>query len=357
MSTGWCEMVKYTMQEANRPGLKMSINLANTGAYLRGPWDMKEDDPKQLTWTASTVSGPAKVSVLLETPSDKKYFQDVALMAIRINSNGKKYEDKSAVDLNGNWKDVIIEQVDEKLIAEEFIDLNDQLKNDELQWNVPEGEWRILRFGYHVIGDKGSVDYKFTTTAGNTEKVSVSIAPSLEITGTWNVTFVPATGAKAFETTFDKLTFWNEKTNPEIKFFSGTAVYINAFAFTAEQAKDTARLQLGEVHDIAHVWINGKDRGIVWTTPWLVDLTGTLKEGINELKLEVTNCWANRLIGDAGLPEHKRTTKTNVRLVPDRSEYKRGLQAFSAEDELLTSGLVGPVQMEFGQEQKIDCTR
>jgi hypothetical protein len=196
-------------------------------------------------------------------------------------------------------------------------------------------------------------DYNFTTTNGNTEKITATVAPSPEITSAWNVTFVPATGAKAFETTFDKLTLWCENTVPEIKYFSGTATYTNSFNMTIEQAKNPARLQLGEVHDIAHVWINGKDMGIVWTAPWSVDLTGNLNEGINELKIEVTNCWANRLIGDAGLPESKRTTKTNVRRVPDRSEYEHGHQAFSAKDELMQSGLVGPVQVEFGQKQTV----
>jgi hypothetical protein len=85
-----------------------------------------------------------------------------------------------------------------------------------------------------------------------------------------------------------------------------------------------------------------------------VNLTGVLKEGANELKIEVTNCWANRLIGDAGLPKNKRTTKTNVNLVPDRSEHKREHQAFSAKDELYPSGLVGPVYIEFGRNEEIN---
>ena len=149
------------------------------------------------------------------------------------------------------------------------------------------------------------------------------------------------------------MTLWNENTDPLIKYFSGTASYTNSFYLSEEEAKSPARLQLGEVHDISHIWINGKDMGTVWTAPWSVDITGALKEGVNELKIEITNCWANRLIGDAGLPENEWTTKTNVRRVPDRSEYKSSHQAFSATDELMTSGLVGPVKIEFGVEQTI----
>ncbi|MCG6189758.1 glycosyl hydrolase [Maribellus maritimus] len=196
-------------------------------------------------------------------------------------------------------------------------------------------------------------DYNFTTADGNTKKIAATVPPTSEITGTWNVTFHPATEALPFETEFSQLTLWNENADASIKYFSGTAAYTNAFTLTAEQAGSPAILQLGEVHDIAHVWINEKDMGIVWTAPWSVDLTGVLNEGQNQIKIEVTNCWANRLIGDAGLPESQWTTKTNVRRVPDRSEYKAGHQAFSAKDELMPSGLVGPVTIKFGKEESV----
>ncbi len=200
-----------------------------------------------------------------------------------------------------------------------------------------------------------SGDYVFTTSEGKTNKAQVTVISPLEIPGSWNVAFNPATGVKGWETTFEKLRLWNEHSNPQIRYFSGTATYSKSFTLTAEQAKLTSRLQLGVVHDISRVWINGKDLGVVWTYPWTVDLSGKLKEGTNELKIEVTNCWANRLIGDAGLPESQWTTKTNVRRVPDRSVYKEGHQAFSSKDELMPSGLVGPVKIEFGQQQNIVC--
>ncbi len=199
-----------------------------------------------------------------------------------------------------------------------------------------------------------SGDYNFQTTSKRTEEISVSVLPSLELSGQWNVTFSPATGVKSFEATFEKLKFWNENTDPEIKYFSGTAEYTKSFSLAAKQVASPVRLQLGEVHDIAQVWVNGRDMGIVWTSPWLVDIANVLREGENELKIEITNCWANRLIGDAGLPESKWTTKTNVRRVPGRSEYKEGHQAFSAIDELMPSGLIGPVRIEFGWKQKLD---
>jgi len=64
-----------------------------------------------------------------------------------------------------------------------------------------------------------SGDYRFFTSGGNTKEIAVTVTPSFEIAGPWNVTFVPATGAKTIEKTMDKLALWNEDADPEIKYF------------------------------------------------------------------------------------------------------------------------------------------
>ncbi len=198
-----------------------------------------------------------------------------------------------------------------------------------------------------------SGDYKLKKSTKKTQNIAVALPSSIEIKGKWKLKFVPATDAKAFDTEFDELSFWNKNTDPAIKYFSGTAEYTNSFVLDSQQAKSPSRLQLGKVHDISHVWVNDVDLGIVWTAPWSVDISRALRQGENTLKIEVTNCWANRLIGDAGLPESKWMAKTNVRRVPDRSIYKAGHQAFSALDELMPSGLLGPVKIVFGQRKAI----
>ena len=111
-------------------------------------------------------------------------------------------------------------------------------------------------------------------------------------------------------------------------------------------------MHLGQVFSIARVRMNGKDLGVVWTDPWRIDISNVIRPGENELVIEVVNCWTNRLIGDAGLPESKRYTKTNVRLLPEKGKY-RDYAAFSARDPLLPSGLIGPVYIEFGKEYNI----
>ena len=62
---------------------------------------------------------------------------------------------------------------------------------------------------------------------------------------------------------------------------------------------------------MAQVKINGQDLGVVWCSPWRVELSNKLlKPTGNELEIKVANLWPNRLIRDAGLPQAQRLTWT-----------------------------------------------
>ncbi len=51
----------------------------------------------------------------------------------------------------------------------------------------------------------------------------------------------------------------------------------------------------------------------MWKPPHAVDVTGRLRPGDNELRVEVANTWHNRLVGDAGLLPSERITTTDIR--------------------------------------------
>jgi hypothetical protein len=80
------------------------------------------------------------------------------------------------------------------------------------------------------------------------------------------------------------------------------------------------------------VIVNGKSLGIVWKTPFRVDMTGSLKQGENNLEMKVTNLWVNRLIGDQQPGVEKKITYTTM-------------DFYRADSPLKPSGLLGPVQI------------
>ncbi len=165
-------------------------------------------------------------------------------------------------------------------------------------------------------------------------------APEVELMtleGGWKVEFEKGRGAPP-GMAMERLTPWSENPNEGIKYFAGTARYSRSFEFAAGERKAGQRvfLDLGDLWTIGEAWLNGKPLGIVWTAPFRVDCTSALQEGANELVVEVTNTWYNRLVGDARLPAEKRITRTNV--------VGSGQKPW-AQLPPLRSGLFGPVRL------------
>ncbi|HEY3914167.1 MAG TPA: glycosyl hydrolase, partial [Verrucomicrobiae bacterium] len=151
-----------------------------------------------------------------------------------------------------------------------------------------------------------------------------------ELAGPWTVQFDPRWGGPD-SVTFDKLESWTRRTEPGIKYYSGTATYHKTFTLPALTGQKIM-LDLGAVRELAEVKVNGSSCGILWTPPFRADITGAVHAGENSLEVEVVNFWPNRIIGDKALPLNKRFTRTNV-------------AAFKRYSPLMESGLLGPVRL------------
>ena len=154
-----------------------------------------------------------------------------------------------------------------------------------------------------------------------------------QLDGSWTVRFDTCYGGPSGLMTFSDLQSWSVQENPAIRYYSGSAVYSTSFRVPDITEATIYRLDLGCVADIAEVYVNGIFCGTVWTAPYRADITKALKEGQNELEIHVTNTWANRMEGDALLPENERITWTDGRY---RKKYRT----------LLDAGLLGPVRLE-----------
>ena len=200
-------------------------------------------------------------------------------------------------------------------------------------------------------------------SAGDSRRV----APTVELSGAWQVAFPPESGAPA-SVEFPRLSSWTEQADPDVKYFSGIATY----RYVLEQLPDSLAgapsiaLDLGNVQVIAEVTINGRNLGVLWKKPYRVDVTEALQPGRNLIEVRVANLWLNRLIGDHALPEDTAWTsdidKTpgsglGLEKIPDwvindtprPSAKRRGYFTWQwpnlPERELLPSGLLGPVKL------------
>ncbi|GHT24229.1 hypothetical protein FACS189419_09040 [Planctomycetales bacterium] len=153
----------------------------------------------------------------------------------------------------------------------------------------------------------------------------------LKLDNDWTVSFDKKWKAPE-KITMAKLSDWSTSSDEGIKYYSGIATYKKDFDIS--DASGNLFLELGEVEVIARVKLNGKDIGTRWVAPYRFDITSFVKEGENDLEIEVANLWANRLIGDAKLPASERLT------------WSTWGDAYKATDTLLPSGLLGPVRIQ-----------
>lgn len=120
----------------------------------------------------------------------------------------------------------------------------------------------------------------------------------LPLAGDWDVR-VPGGSTR---TSSPDPTLWTDFGEHE-RGFSGIAVYHHQFTLEGPQLTDLSlELELGVVRDVARVVINGTDCGIMWTPPFVADVSAAVREGINNLEVHVATPWRNRLIAEAGAP-------------------------------------------------------
>jgi len=209
------------------------------------------------------------------------------------------------------------------------------------------------------------------------------VSDSSDLPGPWQVAFQPGRGAPA-AVELPELIDWSKHPDDGVKFFSGTATYRTEFEWKPEpsEARQTALgspkgesssqtgnrkpeicLDLGQVREIAEVRLNGKSLGILWKPPFRVEITDAVKAGKNRLEIEVTNLWPNRMIGDermfppdakfdqrpgyagGGLAEWPEWLLKNQPRPTGRITFSTW-KHWTAKDELLPSGLIGPVRLQ-----------
>ena len=141
----------------------------------------------------------------------------------------------------------------------------------------------------------------------------------------------------------DELKSWKEHPDTGVKHFSGTASYNKVIKISEDEliSGTGIYLDLGDVRDVAEVFVNGKSAGIIWTKPFMTEIGQLLEVGENNIRIDITNMWVNRLTGDMELPEDERFCKTNQPFIIKDNWAGGGDETYHLQD----AGLLGPVRL------------
>ena len=174
MSPSWRRLLRFSIAEAARLGLEMSINLSSGAGALKGPWDVGDGAPKKLLWTSHDVTGPQHVEAKLTRREAR--FWDVALLAVRhipvggaaqttldVRPSGAAQPSADGLSadtqLSSNWQEIAPALRADTTVAE-VVDLSGRVdEQGRLVWDAPAGRWTLIRFACAVMeGHEKDVD-------------------------------------------------------------------------------------------------------------------------------------------------------------------------------------------------------
>lgn len=167
MSPAWVELYKHAVKEAQRLGIELSVNT-QSGWNPGGPTITPELAQKKIVFTETKVQGGKKIAISLPQPASKLMYRDIIVQAFpepgdapvkddaiknwKLKSFNESFGAKGTYPLyklreeNPDAKEV------EGIKTSSIINLTDKFVNGVLTWDVPEGEWTIIRYGWTCTG-------------------------------------------------------------------------------------------------------------------------------------------------------------------------------------------------------------
>ena len=184
MSQPWQELVKHAASEAERLGLQLTLGSGPGWAGTGGPWVKSEESMQVLVASETPVNGPLHYEAVLPQPKPRKPFFGMGTLTPELKQQWQEfYRDVAVLAYPTPAGKYLIPDVDEKALFHrapyssspgvkarlvpdatvlppeqcippgQVIELTSKLSADgRLTWDVPAGNWTIVRLGRTVTG-------------------------------------------------------------------------------------------------------------------------------------------------------------------------------------------------------------
>ncbi|MBX2925519.1 MAG: glycoside hydrolase family 2 [Chitinophagaceae bacterium] len=167
MSAEWMELYKHAVKEAERIGIELSVNT-QSGWNPGGPTITPELAQKKIVFTETRIQGGKKIEINLPQPASKLIYRDIIVQAFpehpgspvkndaiknwRLKSFNESFGMKGVYPLYQLREEETGADKIQGIQTSAIIDLSDKFINGVLAWDVPEGEWTIIRYGWTCTG-------------------------------------------------------------------------------------------------------------------------------------------------------------------------------------------------------------
>ena len=159
LSEDWLELFKFSAEEAERLGLELAFHNSAGWSSSGGPWVTPENAMQTVVSSEVLVKGNQQFKDQLPKPETKfDYYRDIAVLAFPKPSSDARIDGLDYKMLSERIRNHLLP--DDKEISKNaiipkasIIDLTSRLTEDGfLEWQVPDGNWVILRLGHTPIG-------------------------------------------------------------------------------------------------------------------------------------------------------------------------------------------------------------
>jgi len=165
LSPEWRELVLHAAREADRLGLDLCLENCAGWSSSGGPWNTPEHAMQRVTTSEQQVKGPLHFSAVLPSPPARLgFYRDIAVLAFHTpageNGTGNRLRIDNLDAKSGANGEFVLSSpargtpaADQVVQHNGMVDLTGKLQSDgRLEWDVPPGDWTILRLGYTPTG-------------------------------------------------------------------------------------------------------------------------------------------------------------------------------------------------------------
>lgn len=184
MSPQWMDSIAEALQEADRLNIQIALGTGPGWCGTGGPWIKPELAMQHLVGSATNLVGPANFSAELPKPLPRKPFFGEGTLTPQLKKEWQEfYRDTAVLAFRTPTNNSRIAELDDKALyyrepyssqpgvkpffptsvkypasgdcipPEEVIDLTKQMSTTgRLDWQVPPGQWTIMRFGRTLTG-------------------------------------------------------------------------------------------------------------------------------------------------------------------------------------------------------------
>ncbi|ESQ86672.1 glycoside hydrolase [Asticcacaulis sp. AC460] len=319
-----------TSSRMTLPTLKRIAELADAGATIVGEAPVASpalsDDPAEFKalvarlWNGKVISGRAVEPALASIGVTPDFEADGQILFVH-----RKTEDGDLYFVNNRATAPVKTEARFRVTGKTpQIWRADTGQAEPISYRI-EGDVTVVPLDF-AAQDSFFVVFREAATAASATIKAPTWTPLKTIDGPWQIAFDGLAAPKSISANLGSL---SDSADPTVKYFSGTTTYRKTVTLT--KPTTSLWLDLGQVGDVAEVFVNGKPAGIAWKAPYRLDIGGLVTKGDNVIEIRVANLWVNRLIGDAQPDAQKVTFTAAPTYTPDAP--------------LRPSGLIGPVTL------------